>query len=408
MIDSGSTDGSLEIARAADGVELLEIPPHEFGHGRTRNLGAERTSGELICFLTQDATPVPGLARRACAAASRWTSASARSSARTSRAPDTSPMIARELERPSPASRARTARRRCRVRATSRSSPTSTPAYRRDCWEQIRFRDVAYSEDQAFGRDLLAAGWLKAYHPDAAVLHAHDYGAARVHAPLLRRVPRAARDDRPRRGVPPGRRAAHRARGDGGRPALAEGPGRAGGRARSLGCARERAPRRPARLLRARLARRAAARAAARAALAGGARRRRGEPARGCGRAGAERPPRRRAAPRGRLRRRSARAARGAGAAARPDPRDGRARAAAARARGPAVRGAAAAGTTRSSSCCRGWSAAATSAACGSATSTARRRTRGRRSCATRSARGSRPSRVPSTRASPTGTAPTS
>jgi hypothetical protein len=32
----------------------------EFGHGRTRNLGAEQTSGELICFLTQDATPVPG------------------------------------------------------------------------------------------------------------------------------------------------------------------------------------------------------------------------------------------------------------------------------------------------------------------------------------------------------------
>jgi rhamnosyltransferase len=24
--------------------------------------------------------------------------------------------------------------------------------------------------------DLLTAGWLKVYHPDAAVLHAHDYG----------------------------------------------------------------------------------------------------------------------------------------------------------------------------------------------------------------------------------------
>ncbi len=59
VIDSGSRDRSLEIARAA-GVELLQIDPAEFGHGRTRNLGAERTSGELICFLTQDATPVPG------------------------------------------------------------------------------------------------------------------------------------------------------------------------------------------------------------------------------------------------------------------------------------------------------------------------------------------------------------
>ena len=53
-------DGPIEeIARAA-GADLLEIPPEEFGHGRTRNLGAERSSGDLICFLTQDAVPVEG------------------------------------------------------------------------------------------------------------------------------------------------------------------------------------------------------------------------------------------------------------------------------------------------------------------------------------------------------------
>src|SRR3712207_5504818 len=39
-----------------------------------------------------------------------------------------------------------------------------------------RFREIPYSEDQAFGRDALAAGWWKVYHPRAAVLHAHDYG----------------------------------------------------------------------------------------------------------------------------------------------------------------------------------------------------------------------------------------
>ena len=59
VIDSGSDDGSVQIARRS-GATVLEIPPDAFGHGRTRNLGAERTSGELICFLTQDATPIPG------------------------------------------------------------------------------------------------------------------------------------------------------------------------------------------------------------------------------------------------------------------------------------------------------------------------------------------------------------
>ncbi len=47
--------------------------------------------------------------------------------------------------------------------------------YARRCWEEIRFRDVDYSEDQAFGVDLLAAGWAKVYQPSAGVLHAHDY-----------------------------------------------------------------------------------------------------------------------------------------------------------------------------------------------------------------------------------------
>src|SRR5688572_9830177 len=59
VIDSGSSDGSVEIARRlAD--QLIEIPRAAFGHGRSRNLAARRTSGDLICFLTQDAVPQEG------------------------------------------------------------------------------------------------------------------------------------------------------------------------------------------------------------------------------------------------------------------------------------------------------------------------------------------------------------
>src|SRR4051794_37473943 len=59
IVDSGSTDNSVEIAHRYDAT-VIEIPPEEFGHGRTRNLAFEHTNGELICFLTQDATPAPG------------------------------------------------------------------------------------------------------------------------------------------------------------------------------------------------------------------------------------------------------------------------------------------------------------------------------------------------------------
>ena len=49
-------------------------------------------------------------------------------------------------------------------------------------------------------RDLLARRLdARSTTRGAAVLHAHDYAPGRVHAPLLRRVPRPARDDRPRR-----------------------------------------------------------------------------------------------------------------------------------------------------------------------------------------------------------------
>ena len=52
-------------------------------------------------------------------------------------------------------------------RATRRFLANVNACYRRACWEEIRFDDVPYSEDQAFGRALLAAGWEKVYHPGA-------------------------------------------------------------------------------------------------------------------------------------------------------------------------------------------------------------------------------------------------
>ncbi len=175
VIDSGSRDRSRELARAA-GAELIQIEPHEFGHGRTRNLGAERTNGELIAFLTQDAVPMDG-----------WLDALRDSFELADRVgaaygphlplEDTSPMIAREL-----------------TEFFAGFSPNGSPVvqrqgdpaflsnvnacYARACWERIRFPDVDYAEDQAFAAAMLEAGWVKVYNPQAGVLHAHDYGPA--------------------------------------------------------------------------------------------------------------------------------------------------------------------------------------------------------------------------------------
>jgi glycosyltransferase involved in cell wall biosynthesis len=173
VLDSGSTDASARIARDA-GARVVDVDPAEFRHGPTRNLGAELTSGELICFLTQDAEPLPGWLdayREAFALDAQVGVAFGPHRPR----PDTSPMIAREL-----------------TEFFATFSPTGAPVvmgpddphflsnvnacYARACWDEIRFADVDYAEDQAFGRAVQRSRWRKVYHPAAAVLHAHDYG----------------------------------------------------------------------------------------------------------------------------------------------------------------------------------------------------------------------------------------
>jgi rhamnosyltransferase len=54
----------------------------------------------------------------------------------------------------------------------------------REAWERVPFRAVAYAEDRMLARDMLSAGWSKAYHPAAAVIHSHEY-------PLRQRVQRS-------------------------------------------------------------------------------------------------------------------------------------------------------------------------------------------------------------------------
>ncbi|WP_354699214.1 hypothetical protein DSM112329_04924 [Paraconexibacter sp. AEG42_29] len=181
VIDSGSTDDSVAIARAA-GATVLEIPAAEFGHGRTRNLGAEETTGDVIAFLTQDATPLAGWLQAIVDGFALADDVGAVYGPHRPR-PDTSPMIARELgaffaghgdqDAPNGVGGARIQRA-----GDLDWLSNVNAAYRRDCWAAVRFDDLPYSEDQAFGAAMLAAGWAKVYHPGAAVAHAHDYPPA--------------------------------------------------------------------------------------------------------------------------------------------------------------------------------------------------------------------------------------
>ncbi|WP_446918954.1 glycosyltransferase family 2 protein, partial [Klebsiella pneumoniae] len=61
VIDSGSTDNTVAIAKAA-GFDVDIISSTEFNHGGTRNKIVEQYIGEydVVIFLTQDAIPLEG------------------------------------------------------------------------------------------------------------------------------------------------------------------------------------------------------------------------------------------------------------------------------------------------------------------------------------------------------------
>lgn len=56
VIDSNSTDSTIALARDY-GATVISIPPSEFDHGLTRNMGIRNSSGEIIVLLSQDAVP---------------------------------------------------------------------------------------------------------------------------------------------------------------------------------------------------------------------------------------------------------------------------------------------------------------------------------------------------------------
>ena len=184
VIDSGSTDGTLDAVRKRAAVRLHEIPKSSFGHGRTRNLAVEMARGDFVAFLTQDAVPADkhwlSEILRPFDVSDRVACAYGKQAPR----PDCCPTVKRDvinhfrsfgpdhflmLQVDNP----RLTSERERDALTYFSNVNS--AVRRTAMQTVPFRDVAYAEDQALGRDVIRAGLVKAYAPMAVVLHSHSY-----------------------------------------------------------------------------------------------------------------------------------------------------------------------------------------------------------------------------------------
>lgn len=58
VIDSGSTDGTLEYLATVPEVSVFSIEANTFNHGLTRNLGIEYSNEAFLYYTVQDASPV--------------------------------------------------------------------------------------------------------------------------------------------------------------------------------------------------------------------------------------------------------------------------------------------------------------------------------------------------------------
>jgi rhamnosyltransferase len=191
IIDSGSTDRTLEIMRQYD-VRLTEIPNSEFNHGETRNMGARLAQGEYVVYITQSATPVDDSWLHHMIAPFSLDERVAAVYGRHIPRPGCDPVTKRDIEEffkmmgpedeptirfiaPGPEGRAEYQANEGIIAFYSDVSS----AIRKSIWEKVPYRTINYAEDQALGRDLLEAGYWKVYQPLAMVYHSHSYPPVR-------------------------------------------------------------------------------------------------------------------------------------------------------------------------------------------------------------------------------------
>jgi len=169
-IDSSSTDGSRAALERA-GARVATIQPHEFGHGRTRNELARMARGEIVVFISQDAEPrdEDTLAMLSDALTDPRT---AGTFARLLPRPDDDPLTARTaLDHPDASDLAWVGDPgSAHVRFNDVAS-----AIRRSILLETPLPDIAFGEDVAWARAVLARGFRVKFEPRAVVFHAHSY-----------------------------------------------------------------------------------------------------------------------------------------------------------------------------------------------------------------------------------------
>jgi rhamnosyltransferase len=174
-VDSGSTDGTLDILRRFP-LRLVQIPPETFHHARTRNFAAGLARGEILIFLSQDAIP----------ASETWLSTMISNFAD----PDVGAVYGRQR----PKAGSSLERQDALDAIYGEQMIVKDPAHRNGLgyhfyhfsdvnaairgrvWDAVRFpEELRVFEDLGIAKRILDSGWKIVYEPKAAVFHSHSH-----------------------------------------------------------------------------------------------------------------------------------------------------------------------------------------------------------------------------------------
>ena len=173
VIDSGSTDGSVDLIRQAQPKHFVQIQAHEYNPSRVMNQGMQLAQSAYGIFLNADATPQ----------GANWL----RPLVMALLDPQTAAAFGRQIPRPDCQAVYACDYERCfgRDRESARWDhffSMASSGIRKEVWARRGFLEkMQYSEDDEYTRWCRAQGYRVVYCPESVVMHSHNYTPAQAY-----------------------------------------------------------------------------------------------------------------------------------------------------------------------------------------------------------------------------------
>ena len=173
VIDSGSTDGSVDLIRAAGPAHFVQIQPHEYNPSRVMNHGMRLARGNACIFLNADATPQ----------GTNWLGPLVQALLD----PQVAAVFGRQIPRPDCQAVYACDYDRCfgpnrESKRWDHFFSMVSSGLRKDIWAGRGFLEkLQYAEDDEYTRWAKAKGYKVIYCEESVVMHSHNYTAAQAY-----------------------------------------------------------------------------------------------------------------------------------------------------------------------------------------------------------------------------------